>query len=881
MTDKLVLLDGNSLVFRAFFALHHQLEQFTNQEGLHTNAIFTFKKMLDTILAAEKPTHILVAFDAGKTTFRTQLFHDYKGSRSKTPSELSEQFPLIRDLLTNLGIASYELPDYEADDIIGTLARQAKMPVVIYTGDRDLTQLVSQQVTVKVTVKGVNELEVFTPTYLHTKLGITPQQIIEMKALVGDTSDNYPGVTKVGPKTALKLLASYGTLTNLYDHLDDLKPSKMKENLVQDRDQAFLSHRLATIDTKAPITVTVADTQRKAVDLVALRSLYQHLDFKQFLSALPVDNVETEAKPSSLSYHDPNRVDLTEFLADSDPKVFILETLTTNYHEAEIMGWVIASPDRGYASTDLNRLAQHDIKAWLADTKLPKYVFDAKKTWILAQRCQLDLRGITFDLLLASYLLDTQENSDDFGVLAQAYGQTVATDDSVYGKGAKRARPTDEKQLFAHMMEKAQALFALAPKLRQQLVDHDQDALYDDIEAPLALVLARMEHQGITVDAQRLKKMEITFSQRLKNSEEAIYNSVGETFNLNSPKQLSHILFETLGLKPLKKTKTGYSTSVDVLEKLASQHPMISQLLEYRQLSKLQSTYVVGLQKMIFPDHKIHTRYLQTLTQTGRLSSVDPNLQNIPIRMEEGRQIRQAFIPSHPNWEIFSSDYSQVELRVLAHISGDQAMQQAFIDNQDIHATTAMKIFNLSSPDEVTPLMRRHAKAVNFGIVYGISDYGLSKNLGISRQQAAQFIAAYFEQYPEVHQYMQTVVENARQQGYVETLMHRRRYLPDLNAKNFNVRSFAERMAMNTPIQGSAADIIKVAMINMQEALQHEGLQAKMLLQVHDELIFEAPQSEIKRLSELVPEVMEHAVSLDVPLRVSSAHGLTWYDAKS
>lgn len=886
--QKLLLLDGNSLAFRAFFALHNSLDRFTNQEGLHTNALYTFSNMLDNLLESEQPTHMLVAFDAGKTTFRTKLFTEYKGTRSKTPAELSEQMPYFGELLDAYGIAHYQLADYEADDIIGTLAAEmaGQMPVVVVTGDRDLTQLTSENTTVKVTVKGVNDLEIYTPEHLQEKLGIMPTQVIDLKGLMGDNSDNYPGVTKVGEKTALKLIGEYGSIEALYEHVDEMKKSKLKENLINDRDQAFLSKELATINVRAPLTISIADTKRKDPDQEALVKFYQQMNFKSKLAKLPQfkdagEETTVESWPS-IPCLELTQTNLATALSSTQAsRSFVIDILGDNYHLETPIGFAFGTDEQWYYSDDLGLLAAPELKHWLEDPKQEKAVFDSKKTKVLLARLGVSIEGMTFDLLLASYLLDTNDNSNDLGILAQQYGYTqVQTDLEVYGKGVKRAAPTDYQVLGEHLCRKARAIFELRSQLVQQLKDNDQDQLYDEIEAPLAMVLAQMELAGITVDSQRLKQMRVDFSQTLSDIETQIYEDAGHEFNINSTKQLGVVLFDELNLPVIKKNKTGYSTSVEVLEQLQNAHPIIQRILTYRQISKIQSTYINGLLKVIHPDHKVHTRYLQTLTQTGRLSSVDPNLQNIPVRLPEGRKIRQAFVPSHPDWEIFSSDYSQVELRVLAHVSGDENMQAAFKRGFDIHANTAMKIFGLDDPSQVTPDMRRQAKATNFGIVYGISDYGLSKNIGITRKQAATFIAAYFEQYPDVKAYIDNIVATAEKQGYVETIMHRRRYLPDINSKNYNLRSFAERTAMNTPIQGSAADIIKVAMINMQDRLRQEGLQAKMLLQVHDELIFEAPVTEIPTLERIVPEVMDSAVSLDVPLIVESGHGKTWYDVK-
>ncbi|WP_416354111.1 DNA polymerase I [Agrilactobacillus fermenti] len=883
---KLLLIDGNSLMFRAFFALHNALDHFTNHDGLHTNAIYAFKNMLETVIKQEQPTHILVAFDAGKTTFRTVKYANYKGGRAKMPSELAEQLPYMREFLDSYGIKWYELKDYEADDIIGTLAKEAEavgFSTTIVTGDRDLTQLTTTKTTVQVTVKGVNQLETYTPAHVKAKLGIEPGQIVDLKGLMGDTSDNYPGVTKVGEKTALKLLTQFDSIDNLYAHIDELKQSKMKENLINDKDQAYMSRDLARIRTDAPLKVQLDDTIYHGPDQAKLIEFYKAMDFNAFLAQLDVTTgTATPQMQNNAMYTLLNGDNLDVLQQLKQPISLIIEMLDDNYHTATLDGFVLGSEGHWYVSNDISLLQEPTIKSLLTDAAIKKSVFDLKRTYVALNRLDIKLAGVDFDLLLASYLLNTNNNSNDLGEIARLHDYTqVETDEAVYGKGAKRQIPADQKLFFTHLANKARAITDLRLPLSDQLKQHAQWDLFIDLEMPLAIVLADMEIAGITVDAQRLTTMQGEFKQRLAQIQKNIYEIAGTEFNINSPKQLSEILFEKLQLPVIKKTKTGYSTSVDVLEKLRSASPIIDEILNYRQISKIQSTYVEGLLKQIHPDHKVHTRYLQTLTQTGRLSSVDPNLQNIPARLEEGRQIRQAFIPRHKDWEIFSSDYSQVELRVLAHISGDENMQAAFRENRDIHANTAMKIFGLDRPEQVTPNMRRQAKATNFGIVYGISDYGLSQNIGITRKQAKQFIEAYFEQYPKVKTWTEAIVQTAREQGYVETLLHRRRYLPDIHSKNFNLRSFAERTAMNTPIQGSAADIIKIAMIQMAQKLKAEKLQATMLLQVHDELIFEAPKSELPILEKLVPSVMDSAIQLDVPLKVDSGHGATWYDVKA
>ncbi|MHC5230094.1 DNA polymerase I [Enterococcus sp. LJL99] len=877
---KLLLVDGNSVAFRAFFALHNSLEKFKNKNGLHTNAIYAFNNMFENVMTKEKPTHVLVAFDAGKTTFRTEFYPEYKAGRSKTPGEFKEQMPYIRELLQGLGVKYYELPNYEADDIIGTLANKApkdEFDVVVLSGDRDLTQLATDSVKVDITIKGVSDLETYTPEHVAEKYdGLTPNQIIDMKGLAGDTSDNIPGVTKIGEKTAIKLLKEFGSVEGIYENIDSLKKSKMKENLINDKEQAFMSKRLATIDVDAPVEVKIEDLAYNGKDLDKLVPFYKEMDFKQFLNKLNVEEEPVDLEDVHFDVVD----SFTKEMFTEDMSLYV-EMMEANYHNSPIVGVAWGNKEKIYVTNSLELFENEAFSEWLLSDQTKKKVYDAKRTYVALNRYLGKMQGITFDVLLAAYILDTNDNSSDIEGVANHYGYgDIQSDDVIYGKGAKKGLPEDEEVFFSHLARKIKAIEFLSEKLDNELTEKNQAQLFYDMELPLSTILADMEITGIRVDANRLSTMRIEFSDRLKEIEEKIYAEAGEEFNLNSPKQLGVILFEKMGLPVIKKTKTGYSTAVDVLEQLKEQAPIVEDILVYRQIAKIQSTYVEGLLKVIDSDGKIHTRYVQTLTQTGRLSSVDPNLQNIPIRLEEGRKIREAFVPRENDWLIFSSDYSQIELRVLAHISDDEHLKEAFLEGQDIHTSTAMRVFGISDPAEVTPNMRRQAKAVNFGIVYGISDYGLSQNLGITRKQAQQYIDTYFEKYPGVKKYMEDIVRDAKDKGFVETLYNRRRYLPDINSRNFNLRSFAERTAINTPIQGSAADILKIAMIQMAKRLKETNMQATMLLQVHDELVFEAPNSELEQLNELVKEVMEQAVTLQVPLITDSSWGKTWYEAK-
>lgn len=877
MKKKLVLIDGNSIAYRAFFAL----PLLNNDKGVHTNAVYGFTMMLMKIMEDEKPTHILVAFDAGKTTFRHKTFTEYKGGRQKTPPELSEQFPFIRELLDVFGISRYELENYEADDIIGTLSKVAEQDgyeVKVISGDKDLTQLSSEKTTVGITRKGITDIEEYTPEHINEKYGLTPDQIIDMKGLMGDASDNIPGVPGVGEKTAIKLLKEFATLEKLLQSIDQVNGKKLKEKLEEFKDQALMSKELATIERNAPVEVKLENIQYEGFVYERIIPLFKELGFQTLLNKLGEDApVEEEKILEDIQYEISAKITVDCF---SDENYFYVEVLDDNYHFADIIGFSIVN-DKGSFYLPTESALQSDIfKEWAKDESRKKIVYDAKRSEVSLGRHGIHLKGVVFDTLIASYIMDPSENIEDLSTIAKKYGATnIQSDESFYGKGAKRKIPeTDD--LAKHLVRKSLAMSSLKNDLERDLQKNQQDTLFAELEMPLSLILADMESTGVKVDIERLRTMGDEINGKLIEIENMIYQLAGEKFNINSPKQLGVILFEKLNLPSLKKTKTGYSTSADVLEKLAPDHEIIEHILHYRQLGKLQSTYIEGLLKMVHPNTgKVHTRFNQVLTQTGRLSSTDPNLQNIPIRLEEGRKIRQAFIPSEKDWIIFAADYSQIELRVLAHIAGDEKLIQAFKEDLDIHTKTAMEVFHVNK-DEVTSNMRRQAKAVNFGIVYGISDYGLSQNLGITRKDAGKFIERYLDSYPSVKDYMEDIVHLAKKQGFVSTLMQRRRYIPEITSRNFNIRSFAERTAMNTPIQGSAADIIKKAMIDMADALKNLGLKSRLLLQVHDELIFEAPPEELETLKKLVPDIMENALELKVPLKVDYAYGPTWFDAK-
>ena len=875
--NKLVLIDGNSLSFRAFYAL----PLLSNHAGIHTNAVYGFAMLLEKIIKEEKPNHFLVAFDAGKTTFRHSKYSEYKGGRQKTPPELSEQFPYIRQLLDAYHIKRYELDNYEADDIIGTLSRQADeadFETIIITGDRDLTQLATDNVTIYYTKKGVTDVDHYTPEFIAEKYqGLVPKQIIDMKGLMGDTSDNIPGVAGVGEKTAIKLLNQFESVEGVYEHIEEVTAKKLKEKLINSKDDAFMSKDLATINVHSPIEVSLEDTKLTLQDDTAEKiELFKKLEFKQLLADIDTSSNNEEVIDKTFEIEqDFQNVDFN----DLNEAVIHFELDGTNYLKDAILKFGFYTNHQHVVINADDVKNYKNLVRWLEDKNTTKIVYDAKKTYVSAHRLGINIENIEFDVMLASYIIDPSRSIDDVKSVVSLYGQNYVKDNiTVFGKGKKHHIP-EESILNEHIASVTEAISAVTPIMKSQLEDYNQIELLKDLELPLARILSEMEEIGIYTDINDLKEMEFEIQKKLDVLISNIHESAGEAFNINSPKQLGVVLFETLQLPVIKKTKTGYSTAVDVLEKLQGEHPIIDDILEYRQLSKLQSTYVEGLQKVISKDHRIHTRFNQTLAQTGRLSSVDPNLQNIPIRLEEGRKIRKAFKPTSKDSVILSADYSQIELRVLAHITQDESLKHAFINGHDIHTATAMKVFNVES-DQVDSLMRRQAKAVNFGIVYGISDYGLSQSLGITRKKAKAFIDDYLASFPGVKQYMSDIVKDAKAQGYVETLLHRRRYIPDITSRNFNLRSFAERTAMNTPIQGSAADIIKLAMVKFSEKIKETKYHAKLLLQVHDELIFEIPKSEVEDFSKFVEEIMEQALVLDVPLKVDSNYGATWYDAK-
>ncbi|KKO53754.1 DNA polymerase I [Paenibacillus sp. DMB20] len=885
--DKLIVIDGNNIIYRAFFAM----PPLTNASGQQTNAVYGFTTMLLRLIDEHKPTHMMVAFDAGKETFRHADFQEYKGKREKTPPELSGQFPLLKELLQGLGVAQFEIGGYEADDIIGTITRLADeegRKVMVVSGDKDMLQLASEHVTIAMVRKGVTDIEPYGPAQIQERYGLTPSQIIDLKGLMGDASDNIPGIPGVGEKTALKLLHEFGSVEQVLARSGELK-GKMKEKIEENADSAILSKKLATIFREVPLEQTPDDMKFNGLNQETAGPALAKLGFKSLLERLKLDagggaHAQEAAQPQAevrVTVVDEQR--LSEVAGALDEiKVMHVETHGDNPHHADVIALVLAGDEQQYYIPFelLTSEAAEPIRIWLADSAIPKRGYDLHRIDLALHWQGIAFAGAAFDVHLAAYLLDPTESNQTLSGLAAKYGLSfLESDDDVFGKGAKWKVPETEV-LSNHLARKCEAIAEILPLQERELTDNEMLPLFHELEMPLSRILADMEKQGIAVNEEALKELGREFEEQIAKLVTEIYEIAGMEFNLNSPKQLGEILFVKLQLPVIKKTKTGYSTDAEVLEKLAPYHDIVRLILQYRTIAKLQSTYVEGLLKEISPQTgKVHTYYRQTIAATGRLSSQYPNLQNIPIRLEEGRKLRKVFVPSEPGWSILAADYSQIELRVLAHISDDDRLKEAFLHDMDIHTKTAMDVFGVSE-EEVDSNMRRSAKAVNFGIVYGISDYGLSQNLNITRKEAAKFIDQYFEVFQGVRRYMDEIVKQAKRDGYVKTLLERRRYLPEINASNFNLRSFAERTAMNTPIQGTAADIIKLAMVKMDAALFERKLRSRMLLQVHDELVFEVPEDELDIMKKLVPEVMSDAFKLAVPLKSEVSYGENWYEAK-
>ncbi|NUM55438.1 MAG: DNA polymerase I [Candidatus Hydrogenedentes bacterium] len=894
MADRIFLIDGSAFAYRAFFAIRG----LTNSKGQPTNAVFGFARVLLKLLREHDPSHIAVIFDAPGKTFRDDMYAEYKATREATPDDLASQFPLMHELVEAFNVKLIVQPGVEADDVMGTLARQAAMrgmEAVLVTGDKDMLQLVSDRVRVFDPGKG-DDGKWLTEADVRERFGVGPENVIDALGLMGDTADNVPGVKGIGPKTAKALLEKYTTLENLYAHIDDTK-GKQRERLEQDKDLAFLSRELVTIRTDLELPVTVDDCRRREFDRKKMADTFAKLEFQSLLEEFTPDASEVEENDYRLILTEDELKKAIAEMRASGAMAVDTETTSTDPMRAELVGVSMScNANTGYyipvghapeamsvlgVNLPEKRLDKQRVidllRPLLEDPKVGKVGHNIKYDLLVLERSGVRLEGITLDTMVASYLTDASRLRHNLDEVSLHYlSRKLIPISDLIGKGSKAVTfdsvPVDSACTYAS--EDADITWRLAAVFQPLLRERGLQALYDEVELPLIRVLARMEQAGIAIDTAVFEGLRGEVEKRLRELETDIYETAGEPFQINSPKQLQEILFGKLGLKPVRKTKTGYSTDVEVLEELAHAHPLPEKILEYRVLEKLRGTYIEALPRLVNPETgRIHTSFNQAVAATGRLSSSDPNLQNIPVRTEIGRRIREGFVPGKAGHKLISADYSQIELRILAHLSDDEHLREAFEHDADIHEETAARVFDVM-PGTVTPEMRRQAKAVNFGVVYGISAFGLSRNLGISTQEAARFIEQYFQKYPGVRRWIDATLAQAAKDGYVTTLLNRRRYVADLNTPNQTVRKAAERVAINTPVQGSAADIIKVAMIRLDKAL--EKTDARLLLQVHDELVVETPEKDAGRIAELMQQTMEEAFTLTVPLKVDVAIGNHW-----
>lgn len=880
--EKLLILDGNSLLNRAFYAL----PPLTNMEGLHTNAIYGFTGMLFKMKEEIKPDYIVCAFDRKAPTFRHEEYKEYKAGRKKMPPELAEQFPVVKNLLEMLAIDIFEIDGFEADDLIGTLsvfAEKKGVEVYIVTGDRDALQLATDNVKVIITKKGMTEKEVYDYKRMVVEFGVTPTQFIDVKGLMGDASDNIPGVPGIGEKTAFKLINEYGSIENVLRNINNISGKKIKESLMENSEQAVFSKKLATIMIDVPIEIDMDSIRsQENYDAKGLKELFFRLQFKSMLDKIEDGKVGPgsglEDKSEALSHIEYKKINdvqelekiITVLNQKADEDLYItFKIIDGNIFSKSRMESIFVCVDNiNYIINfsdiyDLDSEIAKNILKSIFDSKSHNLItHDIKTTLTVLEKMDVDVNCSIFDISVAAYLIDSSRGEYELKTLVQEYLKK-----DVKGEGEE-----------ADMMKTA-LLKELYPRINELITKDDMTVLLNRVELPLIEVLAFMEKEGFKVDSSKLTELGEKFKVEMKNTEKDIYELAGEEFNINSPKQLGKILFEKLDLPVIKRTKTGYSTNAEVLEELSDRHPIIDKITYYRQLTKLYTTYVEGLKAVIDLDGKIHTSFNQTVTTTGRLSSTEPNLQNIPVKYEMGKEIRKVFIPENEDCVILSADYSQIELRVLAHISEDMNLISAFKEHSDIHTRTASEVFKVPV-DEVTPAMRSSAKAVNFGIVYGIGDFSLAKDLKISKKEAKTYIDTYLERYPNVKKYMEDVVDTAEKNGFVTTVMNRRRFIPEINASNRVVKALGVRLAMNAPIQGSAADIIKLAMVNVHRHIKEKGLRSKLILQVHDELILNVYKDELEEVKKIVKEDMENVMKLKVPMEVDINIGDTWYDAK-
>ncbi|WP_163191770.1 DNA polymerase I [Clostridium thermarum] len=876
--EKLLILDGHSLMNRAFYGV----PPLTNAEGLHTNAIFGFTNMLLKIKEEIKPDYIVTTFDRKAPTFRHKEYGDYKAGRKKMSPELHEQFEPLKEFLKLMSINIFEIDGFEADDLIGTLAKYAEsqgIEVFILTGDRDALQLASDNIKVIITKKGITDKEIYDRKRMIEDFGVTPTQFIDVKGLMGDASDNIPGVPGIGEKTAYKLIQEYGSVENVLSNIEKISGKKIKESLMENREMAIFSKKLATIMTDVPIEINLDDIKSKdSYNLEGIRKFLFRMQFKSLLDRFPSEDVSVEAyveEQSAINYKLVDNIldfkQLTQRLQDYKGILYITPYIEneTMYSKLNMEHFILSLDDENNYVVELSKLIDENREEtikYLVDVfskaGLKKVGYDMKNCYTALQKLGVEVVGLVFDIKLAAYLLDASKGEYPLiGIIHDYIGVEVK------GQGVE------------YEVRENMHLPVLYQKMSEKLKEFDMEKLYYDVELPLSRVLANMESEGFKVSYNMLEELSVKFKAEIETTQKEIYELADEEFNINSPKQLGKILFEKLDLPAVKKTKTGYSTNAEVLEQLSDKHPIIEKILYYRQITKLYSTYIEGLKNVLDEDGRIHSNFNQTVTTTGRLSSTEPNLQNIPIKYEMGKEIRKVFHANDEESVILSADYSQIELRVLAHIAGDENLINAFLGHSDIHTKTASEVFKVPL-EEVTPLMRSRAKAVNFGIVYGISDFSLAKDLKITKAEAKSYMDTYFERYPGVRRYMDTIIEEAQKKGYVTTVLNRRRYIPEVNASNKIMKALGERLAMNAPIQGSAADIIKLAMVNVYNKLKEGNYKSTLILQVHDELILNVYKDEEEEIRELVKREMEEVMDLSVPMEVDISVGKTWYDAK-
>ncbi len=890
-----MIVDGNSILNRAFYGLS-KTANLTTSEGIHTNAVFGFINIISKYLAEEEPKYLCVAFDLKAPTFRHKEYDQYKAQRKGMPPELAEQVPIIKQVLDAMNIKRVELEGYEADDILGSIslcAEENGMEAILLTGDRDSLQLASDTTRIKLPVTRGNKTETdeYDAHKVFEKYGVTPNKLIDVKGLMGDPSDNIPGVPGIGEKTALELIKKFNSIEEIYESIDLIEKKGVREKLEANKDLAFLCKRLATIERRMPDICGVEQYLRVDFDKDKLYDIFKKLEFKSFIEKFNLkDNAQSQALDNMTIEH--TKISSIDDLEQYIKAIKSSKSMTIYYH-MDILGSFVddlciytcvdsSIPAVFTFSKDFtSSTAIKALKDVFEDKEIKKYGHDLKAFIKHLKAFNIEINGLAFDTMIAAYILEPTRSSYRIAELSEdILKKEITPAEDLYDKHGKKLEQNLEMDTNTICATCAKAIFELVQAFAPIIKENEQEELFYDIELPLVEVLADMELWGFKVDVEGLQTFSKELDGKITVLENEIYMLAGENFNINSTKQLGVILFEKLGLPSGKKTKTGYSTGAEVLEKLSTKHEIVDRILEYRQLMKLKSTYADGLLTVIDKNTgKIHSSFNQTVTATGRISSTEPNLQNIPIKLELGRKIRKVFIPSDESYVLLDADYSQIELRVLAHITGDKNMIEAFNSNEDIHTTTASKVFGIPIA-EVSPIMRSRAKAVNFGIVYGIGDFSLAQDIGVTKKEAKRYIDEYLDKYSSVKEYMSETVEKGRELGFVTTIFNRRRYLPELKSSNFHMRAFGERVAMNTPIQGTAADIIKISMVKVYSELKKRKLKSRLILQVHDELLIETEKTEFEEVTKLLKDCMENAVSLAVPITVDVKHGDTWYETK-